>query len=35
MAWACWAAPLFVTEVILQAKKIRKGNVALANKQKV
>ncbi|MBI3719954.1 MAG: DUF2306 domain-containing protein [Sphingobacteriales bacterium] len=34
MAWACWAAPLFVTEVILQARKIHKGNIALAAKQK-
>jgi uncharacterized membrane protein len=34
MAWACWAAPLVVTEVFLQAAKIRKGNAALANKNK-
>lgn len=35
MAWACWAAPLFVTEIILQGRKIHKGNVALAKKQQV
>lgn len=34
MAWACWAVPLIVTEVFLQAAKIRKGNAALANKKK-
>jgi hypothetical protein len=34
MAWACWAVPLIVAEVFLQAAKIRKGNAALANKKK-
>ncbi|MBS1524146.1 MAG: DUF2306 domain-containing protein [Bacteroidetes bacterium] len=34
MAWACWAVPLMVTEVFLQAAKIRKGNAALANKKR-
>ncbi|MEI7525816.1 MAG: DUF2306 domain-containing protein [Mariniphaga sp.] len=24
MAWACWAVPLFITEVILQGRKIKK-----------
>jgi len=33
MAWACWAVPLIVAEVFLQAAKIRKGNAALANKK--
>jgi uncharacterized membrane protein len=27
MAWACWSVPLLVTEVFLQAKKIRKVSV--------
>jgi hypothetical protein len=27
MAWACWSVPLLVTEVFLQAKKIRKASV--------
>jgi uncharacterized membrane protein len=34
MAWACWSLPLIVTEVILQGRKIQKGNAALANKKK-
>jgi uncharacterized membrane protein len=34
MAWACWSVPLIVTEIVLQAGKIRKGNTALANKKK-
>jgi hypothetical protein len=30
LAWSCWAVPLLVTEVILQAKKIkRSGNISL------
>jgi uncharacterized membrane protein len=33
MAWACWSIPLIVTEVILQGRKIQKGNVAIANKK--
>lgn len=32
MAWACWAVPLMVTEVIIQSRKINRGNVALAHK---
>jgi Predicted membrane protein (DUF2306) len=27
MAWACWSVPLLVTEVFLQAKKIRRASV--------
>ncbi|MBS1501659.1 MAG: DUF2306 domain-containing protein [Bacteroidetes bacterium] len=34
MAWACWAVPLIITEVFLQAAKIRKGNAALAKKKR-
>jgi len=34
MAWACWSVPLIVTELFLQGSKIRKGNIALANKKK-
>jgi hypothetical protein len=34
MAWSCWAVPLIITEVFLQAGKIRKGNAALANKKR-
>lgn len=34
MAWACWSVPLIVTEVILQGRKIQKGNAALADKAK-
>lgn len=34
MAWACWAIPLMVAEVFLQAAKIRKGNTPMANKKK-
>ena len=34
MAWSCWAVPLMITEVFLQAGKIRKGNAALANKKR-
>ena len=33
MAWACWAFPLLVTEVLLQAIKIRRGYTALTKKQ--
>lgn len=33
MAWVCWSVPLIVTEVFLQAGKIRKGNAALAKKK--
>jgi uncharacterized membrane protein YozB (DUF420 family) len=33
MAWACWAFPLLVTEVTLQAIKIRRGYAALTKKQ--
>jgi uncharacterized membrane protein YozB (DUF420 family) len=33
MAWACWAFPLLVTEVVLQAIKIRRGYAALTKKQ--
>jgi uncharacterized membrane protein len=31
MAWVCWSVPLIVTEIVLQARKISKGNAALAN----
>jgi hypothetical protein len=34
MAWVCWSVPLIITEIFLQAAKIRKGNAALANKKK-
>jgi uncharacterized membrane protein len=34
MAWACWSVPLIVTELILQGKKVWKGNTALASKKK-
>jgi hypothetical protein len=34
MAWACWSVPLLITEVILQANKIRRGNVAMAHHNK-
>jgi uncharacterized membrane protein YozB (DUF420 family) len=33
MAWACWAFPLLVTEVVLQATKIRRSYVALTENQ--
>src|SRR5262249_8805186 len=28
MAWACWAVPLIITEVLLQAKKISRSRVS-------
>lgn len=31
MAWACWAVPFFVTEVVLQARKIFRMPAALSN----
>jgi len=34
MAWVCWSVPLIVTEIVLQARKISKGNAALANEQR-
>ncbi|QEC66487.1 DUF2306 domain-containing protein [Panacibacter ginsenosidivorans] len=33
MSWACWAFPLLITEVVLQAIKIRRGYAALSKKQ--
>jgi uncharacterized membrane protein len=34
MAWVCWSVPLIITEIVLQARKISKGNAALANEQR-
>jgi hypothetical protein len=33
MAWVCWSVPLMITEVFLQAGKIRKANAALSKKK--
>ena len=32
MAWVCWAFPLMVTEVFLQAGKIKKGGIIQISK---
>jgi hypothetical protein len=33
MAWACWAVPLFTTEVVLQAQKVIRGKKAMTKKK--